>query len=202
MRKLFSLYRYILLFCLTIALVGCGFHLRGDISLPPELHTFYLTGTSPYSSLVRQIRQVLKASHITLVDSAEKAPVTLYVLSDKLGTSQTTIGSSGTLRDYNVTYTVSYTLLDPAGNILVGPLSVSASETITALDNELLENSNKLNQAKRSLQQDVIIKMIFQISAKNTVKVLSQAAKKHKPVRHRKKTSKQTSKKSHEAAKQ
>lgn len=176
------------IFYLTLALVGCGFHLRGDMKLPPELHTFYLTGSSPYSSFIQQMRQVLRSSGITLVDSQEKSPVTLFVQSDNLSWSQTTIGSSGSLRDYSVTYTVTYTLLDSAGNVLVGPLSVNSSETVTALGNELLENSNKLKQSQKDLERSVITKMIFQISSKNTVKILSQAAK-HQPLTHKTKPS-------------
>ncbi len=173
------LVKHVFYFVLVCTLAGCGFHLRGEVSLPPELHTFYLTGSSPYSSLITQMRRVLRSSDITLVDSQEKAPVTLFIQNDHLSWSQTTIGSSGSLRDYSVAYSVTYALLDPAGNVLVGPLSVSSSETITALGNELLDNSNKLKQAQRNLEQGVITKMIFQISSKNTVQKLSDAAKRH-----------------------
>lgn len=165
----------LLLFASMLTLTACGFHLRGQINLPNKLHTFYLDSASPYSPLLNEIRKTLSYSNITTVDSADKAPVTLFVNSDNLSYSQSTLGTSTSLRNYTVTYTVNYELRNPSGHMIAGPFSVSSSETITAVSGELLDNSSKLSQAKKSLQQDVITKMMFQISAKDTLAKLTSS---------------------------
>ncbi len=192
MKRLMLPYKIIFILSLIISLTGCGFHLRGAIKLPPQLHTFYLSGNSPYSSFLRQLSKVLLSSKITLVDSPDQAPLTLFVVSDKLNWSQTTVATSGALRDYSVTYSVSYVLQSSSGETLVGPNSVSSSETVTALSSELLENSSKLKQAQNNLTQSLIVKMMFQISSKNTIKKLTQVINQQKLKFKRKKTTVKT----------
>lgn len=178
--KTFNLIKWIILGILSMSLLtGCGFHLRGKLNLPPALHTFYLDGNSPYSTLLLQIRKTLNFSNITTVDSPTKAPVTLFVLTDSLTYNQSTIGTSDSLRNYTVNYNVSYELRSPTGQKIAGPFSVSSTQTITAMEGELLDNSNKLAQVKKELQQDTVSKMMFQIASQETIEQLTKATKKN-----------------------
>lgn len=163
-----------------LLLSGCGWHLRGSINLPPELHTFYLDGTSPYSDLIRQIRKTLRNADITVVDNRQQAPVTLYIISDSLTNSQSTIGLSGSIRNYTVTYTITYELRNALGETIIPAKSVSASETVTVLENELINNSSNLQEAKNTLTQNVIPQMMDQISSANTISALKKTINKRK----------------------
>lgn len=155
---------------IMLLLSGCGFHLRGQINLPAKLHTFYLDSQTPYNPLLRQIKQRLAISNIYTVDSPKKAPITLFVNSDSLIYTQSTIGTSSSIRDYTVTYSINYELRNSHGQEIAGPFSVSSATTITAVEDELLDNSMKLQSAKKSLQQDAITKMMFQISSREVLK--------------------------------
>ena len=148
MKYTLSLFCTIIFICLT----SCGFHLRGNIDLPPALHTFYVTGTSPYSPIVKAAEKQLRASKINIVNSSQKAPITLFVNSDNLTTQQTSIATNSALRNFNVTYAVNFELRNTIGQTIAGPYSVSSQQTVTAVENELLTNSYKLNQAKRELR--------------------------------------------------
>jgi len=173
------LFKTFLVFVLMLTLISCGFHLRGQIQLPPQLHKFYVDGAQPYSPIISAIQKELRFSGITVVDSAKKAPITLYVLSETLTHTETTVSTSNSMKSYTVTYTVSFALKNSNGKTIAGPFSVSSNQTITTLANEVLENSNKLPRAKRELTQDVVVKMFYILGAKNTKDKLFEALNIH-----------------------
>jgi LPS-assembly lipoprotein len=164
-----------ILLTLILFLTGCGFHLRGTSALPPQLRTMYVQSTFQYSEFTRQLKKTLKFSHVRLVNSASQAPITLSITNENFSTYQTTIGSTGQSRQYNATYTITYNIQAADGTIIVGPLAVSNTTTITIGPNEILENSNKLNIAKQSLIRNLVMKMMFQLTAKNTIASLNRA---------------------------
>ncbi len=51
-------------------LSACGFHLRGDYSIPEELDTMSLTSYDQYSSFTRMVRAQLRMSEVKVVPPA------------------------------------------------------------------------------------------------------------------------------------
>ncbi|OGT22295.1 MAG: hypothetical protein A3C55_01630 [Gammaproteobacteria bacterium RIFCSPHIGHO2_02_FULL_42_13] len=156
-----------------LLLTGCGFHLRGTAKLPPQLHTIYLQNSqSQYTPFMRQLHLMLKMSGVKLVDDPKQAPITLNVLSETSSTRETSIGGAQTARNYIVSYTVSYQLLSAKGKIIYGPKNISVQQNITLSANEVLTNSNKLNQAKTSLYEELVDQMAFQLTSDDIMKTL------------------------------
>lgn len=148
-------------------LFSCGFHLRGSYQLPPNLKAIYLQSSTPYSPLMNQLRQSLKASQVNVVDDPMKAPFTLNIQSENLSTSQTSIGGSEVARQYTVTYSASYTLQDAKGKTIFGPRTASTQTTLTLMSNEELTSSSKLNDTKLGMTQELVSQILFQLSSKN-----------------------------------
>lgn len=167
MKKIFIL-------ILTIFLTGCGFQLRGAHALPPQLHTIYLQSGKPYSDLTKQVKMFLKLSNINLVDDPKQAPIILVLSNEDFSTYQTSVGNSTQTRNYNATYTVNYQLQNKYGNDITKTKTISSLKMITTNQNEILENSNKLNIAKQNLIRNLVMKLMFQLSSKNTIKELNK----------------------------
>lgn len=53
---------------LAVLTAGCGFHLRGNTSVPTEFQKITLDTSDPYGPLSRSIREQLRLSGITIVD--------------------------------------------------------------------------------------------------------------------------------------
>jgi len=171
-----------LLFILSIAalLTGCGFHLRGAYPLPPQLRTMYLQSDKPYSDLTKQIKMTLALSNVKLTADPTQAPIILALSNENFSTYQTSVGNSTQTRNYNATYAVTYQLQNKYGNDITAAKTISNSSTITVNQNEILENSNKLNIVKQNLIRDLVMKLMFQLSSKNTI----MALRKHSVIRH------------------
>ena len=63
--------RPLLVLLLAALLGGCGFTLRGDADLPPELQTLTLNTPNPNNELSRELRRALISNKVTLVDDNE-----------------------------------------------------------------------------------------------------------------------------------
>jgi len=63
--------RYIYHLILSLALVSCGYSMRGNINLPDDIRTVSLTSES-YSPLLILITENLKNSDIAVIDSKNK----------------------------------------------------------------------------------------------------------------------------------
>jgi LPS-assembly lipoprotein len=172
--------KQLLFLIIPIFLAGCGFHLRGAHPLPPQLHTMYLQSTKPYSDLTKQVKMTLAISNVKLVDDPTKAPIILSLSNENFSTYQTSVGNSTQTRNYNATYAVTYQLQNKYGSDITAAKTISNSSTITVNQNEILENSNKLNIAKQNLIRDLVMKLMFQLSSKHTIIAL----KKHAIIKH------------------
>lgn len=156
------------------SLAGCGFHLRGAANLPPQLHTLYLKSDRPFTPFMNELRSSLKLSGVHLTPSAKDAPYTLEISNETLNTQETSIGGSQQIRDYTATYSIQYDIKNNDGKTIYGPNTISDKQTITVLANEILTNSNKLNNAKRIMTQNLISKMMFALTSKNLLSAMQK----------------------------
>ena len=54
---------FVTVVALLLALLpACGFHLRGDVELPPALQETYLKSRNPYTGIARALRVELEAA--------------------------------------------------------------------------------------------------------------------------------------------
>ncbi|MBU0455490.1 MAG: hypothetical protein KKA99_01725 [Gammaproteobacteria bacterium] len=165
---------FVILGCLLLS--ACGFQLRGNMPMPPQLHTLYIESQAPYDSLMRQLKTALKRSGIRLVNAPNLAPMTLQITNENVSYNQTSIGNSQNTRDYSVNYSVQYVLQNAKGKTLYAPSMLSAQKTITLNAQEVITSSNKYNDAVRDLQNDLVPKLLFQLSSPDAVKALSKQA--------------------------
>lgn len=116
--------RFTLLLLITsVLLPGCGFQLRGQANLPPELSRIFIessqAGRGPGSPLVRRLSSSLVANGVTLVDNSTAADAVLRILDEGINRRTLGAGSTGDSREYSLDYSVRYTLVDSANNTLV-----------------------------------------------------------------------------------
>ena len=55
---------------LLTLLSACGFHLRGDVELPPALQETYLESKNPYTGMARALRVELEAAGGRVMESS------------------------------------------------------------------------------------------------------------------------------------
>lgn len=95
---------------LTLFLSGCGFHLRGDYLMSPQLQTLHLSSADKFGELTRQVKQHLSLNNIKLVATASQNIPQMRLLKDSLNRRTLSVFPNGQVAEYELIYTVRYQL--------------------------------------------------------------------------------------------
>jgi LPS-assembly lipoprotein len=102
---------------ILMMLNGCGFQLRGNYLLAPELQTIIFSSVDQYGELTRLVKQHLSINDVTLVRQSEKAIPQMRILQDNLDRRTLSVFPNGQVAEYELIYTVRYQILIPGQNI-------------------------------------------------------------------------------------
>lgn len=103
-----------LIFLLGAALLnGCGFKLRGNYLLDPQLQTLYVSSVDIHGELTRLVKKHLQINHVIVRKRAEANIPELRILADKLDRRTLSVFDNGQVAEYEIIYTVNYQLRLP-----------------------------------------------------------------------------------------
>lgn len=152
-----------LLVMLTVLLASCGFHLRQNYNLNPQLSPAYLTFKQPYSEFALILKDSLQQNNLEIVASEEEANSHIRILNTALSHSSKTRGPSNQSQVYNYRFTVKFDVLDNKGEQLIAKSRVSASERLALRPNQLIHTNNQLSELKRKLYRRVANLLIMKL---------------------------------------
>ena len=99
-------------------LAGCGFQLRGEITLPPELVRIRVHVADIFSPLQRNLEQALV--HAGAREPVGKEPSALLRISrNQIKRLPLSVGRTGRVQEYSLRYEVVMELTDAAGRVVV-----------------------------------------------------------------------------------
>jgi len=129
----------------TLLLGGCGFHLRGALTLPPGLEDIQIKARDPYSALARSLERSLAHNGVTIVPAAERDAyvAVLDILSERWQSRPQSVDQFGRAQEYNLRYAVVFVLHNADGDVLVPQQAVelardyvAAPDDATGIDSE------------------------------------------------------------------
>lgn len=160
--------------CLFLA--GCGFTLRTQNSLPPQLHNVYLQADNPYGQLEIAIKRELQASGVVMQESVNAAPFILHLAATSFTqTSDTSNSPSTQARIYHLSLSASFSLLDAKGITVLAPQTVAFAQDLTLNANEIFDTSTQVDITKQNMQRALIIKIFNMLCSKQTFDSLAHA---------------------------
>lgn len=102
---------------LALLLNGCGFQLRGNYLLAPELQTIEFSSVDKHGELTRLVKQHLTINDVKLVTSSARAIPQMRILQDSLDRRTLSVFPNGQVAEYELIYTVRYQILMPNKSI-------------------------------------------------------------------------------------
>ena len=140
--------RYIYHLILSLALVSCGYSMRGNISLPDDIRTVSLTSES-YSLLLNLITENLKNSDITVTDSKDKDLYRINILSESFKRRQLSINASGRVNEYEIIYDLSFEINPP--NLKSDVETITLYRDYSFDENNIMGNSDREEQIQKEM---------------------------------------------------
>lgn len=162
----------ILVLCLTIT--ACGFHLRGEDSIPMPLRVMYLKTNQPYGEFEAKLKRTFNSIGITLTDSPVNAPIIFEIEQSSLSYSQLSIGTSNQATVYSVVYTVRFGIYDSRDHTLLPAQDISSTSNLTLAANQVLGASNQIDLLSQQLQYDIITRILAILNSEHLRQTLAK----------------------------
>jgi LPS-assembly lipoprotein len=145
-------------FCLVLlaagVMSGCGFQLRGDVELSASMHAPYLEATDHYTPFYGELEQALVGAGASLSPSSQSASAVVHIHSDKTGRNVLTISARNTPQEYEVFYSVEYSV-SAAGAEILPRQKLTLTRDYAYDDTALLAKQHEEDDIRASLARDM-----------------------------------------------
>ncbi|WP_296950995.1 LPS assembly lipoprotein LptE [uncultured Massilia sp.] len=145
---------------------GCGFQLRGaNGSYTMPFQSIYL-GLPDTSALGVELKRNLRAGgQVVVTDTADGAQAQFVLLGEVRNKSILSLNSLGRVREYLLSYTVSYTVRDAKGAVLVAPTEISLRRNMAFDETQVLAKESEEALLYRDMQADLVQQIIRRLAA-------------------------------------
>ena len=158
------LFQVSLLLVPALALSACGFHLRQNANLPPQMQRMHLTVNSG-GELERRLTRALEAADVTVEDNAGQGIAELRVPVATFSTDTLSAGGYVRITEYAVRYHVEFEVDDAAGQPLLPRQRIDMSREYSYDASNTVGNASQVQELQRSLNDDMVQAILFRLQA-------------------------------------
>ena len=156
------------LLVLTVA-AGCGFKLRGAISVDLPFKTVYVAGVPDTSPFAQVLKAQLRANGIGVVpdEYKDRTEVILRVLGDQQMKTVLAVNPSGLAREYRLTYRLGFRVESGSGIELYPPTTLELTRDISfnpTTAQEVLSKEQEDAMLIRDMQNDAAIQVLQRLA--------------------------------------
>ena len=151
-----------LLTIVSTMLGGCGFQLRGQADFTFK-NLQVVAGDS--TALIQELKRVLRTNGVTVVNDIAQSDAQLTILSEGVQRSILTFNSSGSAREIELRYVLSFQLRDAKGNLLIAPSQILLKRDLTYSDNQVLAKTSEEQILTADMRSDVVQQLMRRLAA-------------------------------------
>ena len=155
----------LLLVCLLAGVSGCGFHLRGSAALPAEMDVVYITGSTPWNSLVKDLTEALVAHDARVTRERGEATAVLSIISNDSKQQLLSVNTAGKVLEYELRQTMVFSVKTADGHTLIKPQRVTMSRNYLYNNNDILGKEREKNAVLETLQKNMVNLAMLRIAA-------------------------------------
>ena len=156
-----------LLFLATLALAGCGFHLRDRLALPSDAPPVRVISSTPYSPLVNLLERNLRNAGATVAgeDAATSDVMRLEVLSERWGDLPIAIDERGRAQEFSLRYATVFTAVLGDGTVLVPQQSVELSRDYVSPPENATGTSSEREILADELRREMAVSILRRLDS-------------------------------------
>lgn len=156
--------RFFLVTLLALVLSACGFHLRGDVSLPYKTIYFALPANSVLGAKLKLNIRSGKGTEIT--DSEKEAEAVFRQILEKREKIILSINSQGRVREFQLRLTYIFRLVDPKGQDLLPLNEIVMVRDLSYDDANVLSKEQEEFMLWDDMQQDLVQQVLRRLQAR------------------------------------
>ena len=157
--------KFIWILAAAVMLSACGFQLRGEARLPPDLQRVHVAVSDAFSPLKRDVEAALARSGAT-VESApgeRVAEITLSAVS--LAPVVRSVGANATVNEFSMVYHVEMGIQGADGKTLLTPQVIEHSRDYTFDQTQAIGSNAEQDEIKKGMERDMVQAIMRKIEA-------------------------------------
>ena len=156
---------------LALLLAGCGFHLRGSVSVPFD--TLYIPNAK--SGIALELKRNIEAgTSVKVVDDPKTADAVLELAGENREKIILSLTGTGRVREFRLRYTVNYRVYDGKGVNYVPATLVQLTRDVTYNDSDILAKETEEQLLFRDMQSDMVQQVMRRLAAIERAKPKAQ----------------------------
>jgi len=147
--------------CLLVT--ACGFHLRGQATLPFE--TLYVNASNDSPFVAELKRALLSGTNARLSDNPKDAEAIFQLVSETRDKQILSVNTGGTVAEYELRMRVSFRLYDNKGQNWIVPTEINLKREVSYNDTNVLAKDYEEAQLYKDMQSDAVQQVVRRLSA-------------------------------------
>ena len=152
---------------ILISLVsGCGFQMRGAISLPEHLKSLIVLPNRPYDPFQRALKQTLKLNKIILVeqDNEKNKSAKLTIINQEFSERTTAYGSDGQANQALMKLKITYQFTDPDGKVIIDNQTAEVERELITNPGAVLITDTERERLRADMTVEAALQLVRQLS--------------------------------------
>lgn len=154
---------------IALVLAGCGFQLRGQVQLPPELSVVAVQSQqaigAPPGTLSRKLPLLLASNGVTVTRDPTQATATLTILNEGSGRRAVAADRFDIKRQYFLVYYATYQVTLANGKTLIPAEGISTNRTLLFDENQVLGFEASQEFLADSMAEDLAWQILRRLQA-------------------------------------
>lgn len=151
--------------CFALMLGACGFQLRGEVELPPELRRLRLDMADSGPAIRRDLAAALERGGVTLMPAEATDTAVLRVPVNVAYTEALTISEQARVREYAVRHRVVFELLAADGSSLLPPQEVLLQRDFVFDERDALGVAGQEEALRRDMEREMVRAVLRRIES-------------------------------------
>jgi LPS-assembly lipoprotein len=145
---------------IALLLAGCGFHLRGQSTLP--FNTLFVPGGTPM--LVELKRNIAAGTQTKIVDRPDGAEAVLTLGAETREKVIVSMDTAGRVREYQLRYRVGFHVHDGKGQNWIPTSEITLTRDISFNDAQIIAKENEEALLYRDMQTDMVQQIVRRLT--------------------------------------
>ncbi|MDX1836836.1 hypothetical protein DIZ81_04035 [Legionella taurinensis] len=156
----------LVLLSLVSLLAACGFKLRGVAEMPRWLNHVAVVIQDAHRDLGPLLKEQLEAYNIVVVPNPAEAQYLLIVERDHNQQQLTSVSASTTPRQYQLVYTVRFSLVKRKGPVMIRSTQVGVSRQLTVNNDRILGSDFEESTLYNEMRRDAVMQILIRLNRK------------------------------------
>lgn len=138
----------------VLALAACGFHLRGEVKLAPEMQKLIVTSTDS-GPLRHNLEEALKRAGATIAPAPGEGVGEIRLTAVGIQTLVGSVGGNARVNEFNMVYHIDLEIVDSAGKTLVEKQPLEQTRSFTFDQTQAAGTGAQQDLIRREMERDM-----------------------------------------------